>query len=154
MRIVDKYPLISAQLREQVIANAGGRCAYCQSRQDLMGVTSEVDHIVPKSAGGPTSLANLCRHKARRLTAQDPVSGNVVPLFHPLKQAWAEHFAWSSDATEVRGLTSIGRATAATSCEETAEALQMNRPTITQLRGYWVALGLHPPPALSLPNTS
>jgi len=135
---------ISAQLREQVIANAGGRCAYCQSRQDLMGVTFEVDHIVPKSAGGPTSLANLClscptcnRHKARRLTAQDPVSGNVVPLFHPLKQAWAEHFTWSSDGTEVRGLTSIGRAT--------IEALQMNRPTIVQLRGYWAALGLHPP---------
>ena len=128
---------ISARLREQVIANAGGRCAYCQSRQDLMGVTFEVDHIVPESAGGPTSLENLCRHKARRLTAQDPVSGNVVPLFHPLKQAWTEHFAWSSDGTEVIGLTSVGRAT--------IEALRMNRPIIVQLRGYWVALGLHPP---------
>jgi hypothetical protein len=135
---------ISAQLREQVIANAGDRCAYCQSRQDLLGVSFEVDHIVPESAGGPTSLENLClscptcnRHKARRLTVEDPVSGNVVPLFHPLKQAWAEHFTWSSDGTEVIGLTSVGRAT--------IKALQMNRPVIVQLRGYWVALGLHPP---------
>jgi len=135
---------ISAQLREQVIANAGGRCAYCQSRQDLMGVTFEVDHIIPESAGGPTSLQNLClscptcnRYKARRLTAQDPISGNVVPLFHPLKQAWTEHFTWSGDGTKVIGLTSVGRAT--------VEALQMNRPTIVQLRGYWVALGLHQP---------
>ena len=135
---------ISARLREQVIDTAGGRCAYCQSRQDLMGVTFEVDHIVPESAGGRTSLENLClscptcnRHKARRLTAKDPVSGDVVPLFHPLKQAWAEHFTWSSDGTKVIGLTSVSRAT--------AEALLMNRPTIVQLRGYWVALGLHPP---------
>ena len=135
---------IPVQLREQVIANASGRCAYCQSRQDLMGVTFEVDHIVPESAGGPTSLANLClscptcnRHKARRLTAQDPVSGEVTPLFHPLKQAWAEHFTWSGDGMKLMGLTSIGRAT--------VEALQMNRPTIVQLRGYWIALGLHPP---------
>jgi len=135
---------ISDQLREQVIARAGSRCAYCQSRQDLMGVTFEVDHIVPESAGGPTSLENLClscptcnRHKSRRLTVTDPVSGDVAPLFHPLQQAWADHFVWSNDGTRVVGLTVVGRAT--------AEALQMNRPTIVQLRGYWIALGLHPP---------
>jgi hypothetical protein len=135
---------ISAQLREQVITNAGGRCAYCQSREDLTGVTFEADHIVPESAGGPTSLENLClscptcnRHKARRLIAQDPVSGDSVPLFHPLQQPWTEHFTWSSDGTEVIGLTSVGRAT--------IEALHMNRTVIVQLRAYWVALDLHPP---------
>jgi hypothetical protein len=31
---------ISAQLREQVIADAGGRCAYCQSRTEVIGLTS------------------------------------------------------------------------------------------------------------------
>jgi hypothetical protein len=60
-----------------------------------------------------------------------------VSLFHPGRQVWPQHFAWSDDNRVIVGLTSVGRAT--------VEALQMNRKTIVQLRGYWVALGLHPP---------
>jgi len=44
---VSRY--IPARLREQVHANAGGRCAYCQSPEELMGVTFEVDHVIPRS---------------------------------------------------------------------------------------------------------
>jgi hypothetical protein len=133
-----------APLREQVRARAGGRCAYCQSSEELMGITFEVDHIVPRSAGGLTNLDNLClscptcnRFKASRLTAQDPVGRSSVPLFHPLQQVWAEHFRWSTEGVQVIGLTSVGRAT--------VDALRMNRAAIVQLRYYWVALGLHPP---------
>ena len=42
---------IPARLREQVRVDAGGRCAYCQSSEQLMGVTFEIDHIIPQSAG-------------------------------------------------------------------------------------------------------
>jgi hypothetical protein len=135
---------IPAQLREQVLIQAGGCCAYCHSLEELMGVTFEVEHIIPESADGTTSQDNLClscptcnRHKGARLIAQDPISGDDVSLFHPLKQNWDEHFSWSNDGTQIIGLTPTGRAT--------VEALRINRPVIVQLRRYWVALDLHPP---------
>jgi hypothetical protein len=58
-------------------------------------------------------------------------------LFHPRKQSWQQHFAWSGDGIRVLGLTAVGRAT--------VEALRMNRPMIMQLRRYWAAMNLHPP---------
>lgn len=135
---------ISTQLRRKVRAIAGGRCEYCQSLETLMGVTFEVDHIVPTSAGGKTVLGNLClscptcnRHKGARETALDPVTQQQVPLFHPREQAWMGHFVWSDDGTRVIGLTASGRAT--------VEALRMNRAAMIELRQYWVAMGKHPP---------
>ncbi len=107
-------------------------------------MTFEIDHIVPLSVGGGTTADNLClscptcnRHKGVRQTAQDPVSGEETPLFHPLAQAWDDHFTWSDDGATVIGLTSAGRATIA--------LLRMNRPVLVQMRRYWAALGLHPP---------
>ncbi len=38
---------VPARLREQVFAEAGGRCAYCRSSAELMGVTFELEHIIP-----------------------------------------------------------------------------------------------------------
>ena len=58
-------------------------------------------------------------HKSNKLTAIDPLTQTLVELFHPLQQAWAEHFAQESDGTCV-GLTPTGRAT--------VEALHMNDP--------------------------
>lgn len=135
---------IPAELRRQVLSDSGGECAYCHSTEALMGVTFEVDHIVPRSAGGKMRAENLClscppcnRHKAARLRGQDPKSGEEVSLYHPNSQAWDTHFAWSKDGTRLVGLTAVARAT--------VEALSINRPQIVHLRRYWVALGLHPP---------
>ncbi|GAK60790.1 HNH endonuclease domain protein [Candidatus Vecturithrix granuli] len=109
---------IPASLRQQILSLDARRCAYCQSPQALMGVTFEIEHIIPISAGGSTSLENLClscptcnRYKATRIAAQDPESHIEVSLFHPRRQNWTTHFAWSSDMTRVIGLTPNGRAT-------------------------------------------
>ncbi len=109
-----------------------------------MGVTFEIDHIIPQSAGGRTHEENLClscptcnRHKAARHTVRDPETQKEVTLYHPQVNDWGEHFAWNDSGIRVVGLTPVGRAT--------VEALRMNRPQIVQLRRYWVALGLHPP---------
>lgn len=135
---------IPATLREQVLSQAGDLCAYCRSASALLGVTFEIDHIVPRSAGGRTTADNLClscptcnRQKGIRQTAPDPASGKETPLFHPLAQTWDDHFAWSADSATVIGLTPVGRATVA--------LLRMNRPVLVQMRHYWVALGLHLP---------
>jgi hypothetical protein len=126
---------VPAALLGQVRARAADRCAYCQSAEALLGVTFEIDHIVPQSAGGETSIDNLClscptcnRHKAARKTALDPVSGESTPLYHPLLQSWNDHFVWSNDGAIVIGLTAIARAT--------VSLLHMNRPVLVQMRRW------------------
>ena len=132
---------IPASVRQAVIEAAQGRCAYCRSPERLMGVTFEVDHVVPRDAGGRTTLNNLClscptcnRHKASRLTAPDPETNQPVRLFRPNHDRWPEHFAWNADGVQIIGLTPSGRAT--------LEALHFNRPTLMLLRAYWRATGI------------
>jgi hypothetical protein len=48
----------------------------------------------------------LCNnHKYTHTEAIDPVSGNVVPLFHPRQQDWVGHFAWTEDFLRIIGVT-------------------------------------------------
>jgi hypothetical protein len=136
-------PRIPASLRRSVLAAALGRCAFCRSEEKLMGVTFEVDHIVPRILGGKNSFDNLClscpscnRHKSARTHAVDPTTGAETLLFHPTRDHWSEHFAWSQDGARVLGLTPIGRAT--------IEALKINRSQMLELRRYWLANGNHP----------
>jgi len=135
---------IPVELRRQVADRAKNCCAYCRSAERLMGVTFEIDHIIPESSGGNTDIENLClscpvcnRFKTNRLLATDPVTQDLVSLFHPLRELWHHHFQWTENASQLLGLTPSGRATIV--------ALRMNREAIIQLRRYWVALGLHPP---------
>ncbi len=76
-------------------------------------------------------------HKYNRTKARDPVSGEMVALFHPRRDRWTEHFAWDVDGTHILGLTPTGRAT--------VEALQLNREPLVNLRRVLVAAGEHPP---------
>ena len=71
--------------------------------------------------------------------SSDPLStaATPVPFYHPHRQAWPDHFAWTDDGTEIVGRTAVGRATAA--------ALGMNRPAMIRVRRLWVALAEHPP---------
>lgn len=131
---------IRASLRQVVVESARGVCAYCRSPESLMGVAFEVDHVIQRSAGGRATLDNLClscptcnRHKASRVTAPDPASGRPAPLYHPNRDKWADHFAWSDDGFQIIGLTLTGRAT--------VEALRFNRPAMVTLRQYWIASG-------------
>ena len=132
---------IAASLRQAVLAEASGRCAYCHSLEQFMGVAFEVDHITPRSLKGRTVLDNLClscptcnRYKASRSSARDPVSRRRVRLFHPKRDKWREHFKWSGDGSEIIGLTPSGRAT--------VQALHFNRPAMRLLRRYWKATGI------------
>lgn len=106
-----------------------------------MGVTFEVDHIIPRSAGGHSQFNNLClscptcnRRKAKRLSARDPLSRRTVTLFHPKQDVWSHHFTWNAEGTHILGLTPTGRAT--------VEVLQVNRPAMILLRRYWRATGV------------
>ncbi|MGE0086814.1 MAG: HNH endonuclease [Desulfococcaceae bacterium] len=86
-----------------------------------------VDHVIPESCGGLTEFENLCfccrrcnEFKGSKTAAQDPITGEVVSLYHPRKQKWQNHFAWDESGSLIIGITAAGRATAV--------ALNMNRP--------------------------
>ena len=103
-----------------------------------------LDHLVPESQGGPTIRENLwlaCRRcnefKGTQTHAVDPHTQKNIPLFNPRQQSWRIHFTWSSDGTEILGLTAIGRATIA--------ALRLNNREIVAARSLWVQAGWHPP---------
>ena len=133
---------VPAGLRRLVAKRARGRCEYCQLSQEGQEATFHIDHIAPQSADGPTTAENLALacvscslRKASRRSAPDPATGRQLPLFHPRRQAWADHFRW--DGVTVVGLTPTGRTTVA--------ALQMNRPLIHAIRTEEVLRGRHPP---------
>jgi len=103
-----------------------------------------VDHITPRSRGGETmqdNLALVCQGcngaKYNKVTAFEPVTNRVVPLFHPRQQQWHEHFAWNELCTHMIGLTATGRATIV--------AFQLNRPELINLRSVLYEVGEHPP---------
>ena len=51
---------VSVELRRQIRAIFADRCAYCKTLEILTVTTFEIEHIVPRSAGGETDLKNLC----------------------------------------------------------------------------------------------
>lgn len=96
---------------------AGRRCEYCRL-PDVLPHTLRfhLEHIVARQHGGLTALENLAwscqrcnERKGPNLTGMDPDTSTVVPLFHPRRDRWEEHFA--ADGLKVAGLTATGCAT-------------------------------------------
>lgn len=113
-----KSPL---SLRYVVDVRAGGRCEYCRRYKVMLGETFfEVEHILPRSLGGSTEPGNLafaCRRcnllKSDKITAIDPRTDRLVPLFNPRLARWSDHFRRSHDLLRIYGRTAVGRATTA-----------------------------------------
>ena len=135
-------PQIPVRLIRQVRQRADDVCEYCRLPQASQEATFHVDHVSPRSQGGPTELANLALacvtcslRKSARTTAADPKSGNTVALFNPRTDDWSDHFAFTA-TWKVRGRTETGRAT--------IEALGMNRSAIIMIRLELVLLNRFP----------
>jgi HNH endonuclease len=135
---------VGTALRRAVQARARHLCEYCRCPAEFATQSFTVEHIHPRDLGGETVLENLawacfgCNgHKHTATHGVDPETGERMALFHPRRQRWSEHFAWSADFTRIDGRTPYGRAT--------IEVLRMNRTGIVNLRRVLVASGLHPP---------
>ena len=106
----------AAATRDFVRQRARTRCEYRGLSQEAEPFFKfHIEHIVARQHGGADEAENLplaCYHcncrKGTNLTAIDPQSGQVVPLFHPRQHDWAEHFALAGDVVE--GRTAIGPA--------------------------------------------
>jgi HNH endonuclease len=110
-------------LRDQVRARAGDFCEYCRLPQECTTLPHEADHIRSQKHRGPTTLDNLCwacarcnNFKGSDVSSYDPTTNDLVPLFNPRTDGWAEHFEW-------RGPTLIGKTKAG---RATIELLQIN----------------------------
>ena len=107
---------MDATTRDVVRRRADNRCEYCLLPQAYSELTHHVEHIVAKQHGGSDDVDNLalaCHRcnlrKGPNLTGVDPLSGELVPLFHPRRDQWAEHFLFRG--VRIMGITPIGRAT-------------------------------------------
>jgi hypothetical protein len=136
-RVTDKQ-------RQYIIARAKQCCEYCYSQVAFSPQSFSVEHIIPRHKGGQTTLENLalscqgCNNfKHTKIEGVDPLTEQVLPLYHPRQQIWHEHFAWNDDYTLVIGLTTTGRAT--------IQELKLNRAGVVNLRRVLFAMSEHPP---------
>jgi hypothetical protein len=111
-------------------------------QESLQGATFHIEHVIPQCKGGSSDLENLvlacpgCNlHKASKITAVDPATGEEVPLFHPIRQLWSEHFRF--EGYQIEGLTAVGRAS--------VETLNLNHSRRVRIREIEEAFGPYPP---------
>jgi hypothetical protein len=129
------YPAVAERARE--------RCEYCRAPEQVFNFAFEVEHILPRAAGGDSSLENLalacesCNlHKSDATTHRDEIEARDVALFHPRRDRWDDHFRFDSETGEVQGLTATGRVTVA--------RLKMNSAFQLRARRQWIQLRLYP----------
>lgn len=135
---------LTTELRRQLVAADDHRCAYCRTTQANSGQPMVLDHIIPESKGGETVFENLCfacrrcnEFKGPIVVVPDPLTNDVVPLFHPRQQIWEDHFAWDVSGLRLIGRTAVGRVSII--------GLNMNNEIIVAARRRWVNVGWHPP---------
>lgn len=133
---------ISRKLRATVIQRANNRCEYCGLSQAGQEATFHIDHVVPRSAGGPTTTENLALacvscslRKESRQSAIDTELGEEAALFNPRLQNWNDHFSWVGERVVPK--TSVGRAT--------VSALALNRGLILAIQAEEIVRQRHPP---------
>ena len=130
---------MDAAQRRFVRDRANNRYEYCGLRQEhFMLVPHVIDHVRAKQHGGTDEVQNLAlacfrcnAHKGPNLAGIDTESDEMVALFNPREQTWAEHFVLRG--ARIVGLTAVGRASAL--------VLDMNAPERIELREELLANG-------------
>jgi 5-methylcytosine-specific restriction endonuclease McrA len=103
----------------------------------------EIDHIISRKHGGPTTASNLAlscfycnSFKGSDIAGIDPRTRKLTPLFNPRRHRWTRHFRWQG--AYLLGRTPVGRVTVA--------VLDMNDPFRVELREGLIEEGVFPPP--------
>jgi hypothetical protein len=131
---------VPAAFERRVRERAGGACEYCRLPEAAYGLPFEVDHVIAEQHEGKTRLNNLCLACPRCNRSKGPnvagIEGGVlVPLFHPRRDRWVEHFKWRGP--RLTGSTAVGRVT--------IRVLGINDPHRIRLRRELIAEGKFPP---------
>ena len=132
---------ITEALRDEVARRAHHRCEYCLIHEDDIAFRPHIDHIVSRKHGGLSDIENLAyacvlcnRRKGSDVTSIYGASGEIVRLFHPRHDLWADHF--QLDGNLIRGRSDVGRAT--------TELLKFNAPERLAERSLLQSLGSYP----------
>ena len=139
---------VSAVSRRVVRERAQLHCEYCHADERWQFIRFTIDHVLPLSAGGSDDADNwalACRNcnerRGNRGEGRDPETGQVVRIFNPRQEPWADHFAWDVTGIRVVGRTSTGRAT--------IDLLDLNANrhdgAVLRIRQRDVSDGYHPP---------
>ena len=130
---------MDAALHELVRQRARFRCEYCLLPEALVSTPFQFDHIIAQFHDGPTVAENLayaCFHcnnfKGPNVAGVDPVTSDIVRLFHPRRDAREEHLQWQGEL--IVGLTPVGRAT--------VRVLRLNHPLRLVIRRSLLAEGI------------
>jgi 5-methylcytosine-specific restriction endonuclease McrA len=130
---------IPPALRRLVYERASRSCEYCLIPETAVFAVHEIDHIIAQKHGGPTDADNLAlsctlcnKHKGSDLASLDPETGLIVPLYHPRRDHWTDHF--QVHVGQVVPLTPTGRVT--------VRLLQLNHPDRVEERTLLIAAKL------------
>lgn len=128
-------------MRQQVRRRAGQRCEYCLLAEEDAFFSHEVDHVIAEKHGGVTELDNLAlacfdcnRFKGSDIASLDPESGDLVALYNPRTNHFADHFRMEHGV--IRPLTAAARAT--------ERLLKLNLPIRVDIRRALAACRRYP----------
>ena len=121
--------------------SGAGRCEYCHLPESVAELPFQLDHIIALKHLGLTEESNLalacypCNSaKGPNIAGVDPVSGGIIPLFHPRRDVWAEHFEWHS--AWLFGKTQKARATIQVLGINDAEAVALRESLLEEGVGF------------------
>jgi hypothetical protein len=132
---------VPTALRALVQARARCRCEYCLIHEDDAHFPHQPDHVIACKHRGPTHEENLawacylCNLlKGSDIASVDIETGQIVRLFNPRADDWADHFRL--EGGRLVPLTPVGRVT--------EYLLQFNQPQSVQERQLLIAAGRYP----------
>ncbi|QDU36160.1 HNH endonuclease [Maioricimonas rarisocia] len=131
--------MMDAKTRRRVRERAKDRCEYCLLPQAAAPfLTFHIEHVHAVQHGRDDSLDNLCLacphcnlHKGPNLTTLSEDTGEIIRLFHPRNDAWADHFRLAG--AQIVGLSEEGIAT--------VRLLKMNTPDQIRIRAALMQRG-------------
>lgn len=131
------------KIRRLVAERANYCCEYCLTPAWFCPDPFSVEHILSKAKGGDDMLDNLalscqgCNNRKYTFSnAIDPITGQVVLIYHPRNDDWSLHFKWNIDFSKIIGISPTGRAT--------VERMGLNRKELVNLRKVLASANEHP----------
>ena len=132
---------ITEVLRSEVARRAHHHCEYCLIHEDDIAFRPHIDHIVSRKHGGLSDIENLAyacalcnRSKGSDLASINGRGDEIVRMFHPRHDRWADHF--QLDGCSIRAISEVGAAT--------SELLKFNAPERLAERSLLQSLGSYP----------
>ena len=92
---------IPVAIQRAVLELSKGYCEYCVIPSNFSTDYFHHEHIIPLTLDGKTELGNLARscgicnnNKSDKIKHTDPLTKQIIRLYHPRQDIWTDHFQW------------------------------------------------------------